>query len=94
MVERVARALDVDAWRAVDGGEDYHSLRERCTLSKSQAKLAIAAMREPDDRMTYAGYKAINDFKRNFSKDGCGCDWSCSQTAVWQYMIDEALRDG
>lgn len=46
----------------------------------------VVVPKEPSDAMAIAGYHAINETKQNFSAK-CGCDWSCSQSAIYRAML-------
>lgn len=58
MIERVARTLEPQAWRALGIG-DTLAYKNRRTSSLRKARAAIEAMREPTDAMADEGYRAI-----------------------------------
>lgn len=86
MVERVARALDPEAF-----GHDFPVMAAkhyevRRSISMKRARAAIEAMREPTEAMV----KAVYD-----QADPGFCDEpgeSTSPRDAWQQMIDEALK--
>jgi hypothetical protein len=60
---------------------------------RGQARAALEAASEcVTDAMVSAGYEAINATKQNFSSNNCGCDWSCSQTAIYRAMLRRELE--
>lgn len=83
MVERVARVLEPQAWRALGIG-DTIAYQSRRTSSLRKARSAIAIMREPTGPQMDAHHRAFN----NLLSDG-GDDKD-----VWRAMIDAALEGG
>ena len=87
MIERVARAIILDAWPDTDW--DYvkripnHPL---WTGGISHARVAIAAMREPTDEMVNHGSDTVDS-------DNCYIVGERVTVEVWQTMIDQALRE-
>ena len=79
MVERVARALDPDAFAERLPGHEKGkcpSCDYRTELAMSQARKAIEAMREPTEAMV----------------DAVGSDYGAALEHQWQAMIDAALK--
>lgn len=82
MVERVARILEPQAWRAL-GLADTLAYANRRTSSLRKARAAIEAMRDPTDSMVDAALSATG-----FYEDGSN-DYLVHYTA----MIDAALNE-
>lgn len=78
MIERVARALDPDLWRVMDGGS--HLPSSKC-LSLLHARTAIEAMREPTAEMKAA------------VREAGGVQALAYANAAWPTMIDAALKE-
>lgn len=82
MVERVARALaDLDADYEPDEileGDDFPFWQ----YFKHDARVVIAAMREPTEAMLHAAWAVYDD-------DWCG---ETNALNMWQAQIDEALK--
>ena len=80
MIERVAKAIDADrrGWALVppEGATDENRWKTYTPI----ARAAIAAMREPTDRMVHVGTMA------NLRQDGF------FMGGIWKNMIDAALE--
>lgn len=82
MVERVAKAIDPDAFEGCSHGSKGPCLMcaEDVDLALYRARAAIEAMREPTEAMGGAGREIDNYVLRTVE-------------SVWQAMIDEALKE-
>lgn len=78
MIERVARAIEAAALKA---GEGSLAAGKPQGLSEIMATAAIAAMREPTERMNFAG-QAVGDYPWDGRKP----------SRIFTAMIDEALK--
>lgn len=80
MVERVAKAIDPDAFEACSHGRSGFCLMcaEDRDFAIYRARAAIEAMREPTEAMAVTGFGAV-------------CN-NAFVGPVWQAMIDEALE--
>ncbi len=95
MVERVARALWVQTWGMGDvfdrtlqrGGGDTAESQAMFDRVRSDARAAIAALREPTDeqRNRYFEMKRASGMR--------DCD-SVFMDAEWERMVDAALAEG
>ena len=105
MIEKVARAIDRDAWSHFDAycklkqyspEEIRTRMQESSHLQKSltNARAAIEAMREPTQEMVDVGYREIDDCIDFYNYDSdCGYDLGAfAPTSTWQAMIDAALK--
>ncbi|UXN73356.1 hypothetical protein N8D56_21150 [Devosia sp. A8/3-2] len=98
MVERVERAIAVDALRQnpmleiMDGGlgyyDDYDNKAYDCV---EIARAAIVAMRDPTYRMTVAGHSALDDTEHTQAKALGSLMGRMAFVDVWQAMVDAAL---
>ncbi len=80
MVERVARILEPQAWRAL-GLADTLAYANRRTSSLRKARAAIEEMRDPTDAMTVA------------MEDARDQDGHTHLEMAWQLAIDAALNE-
>jgi hypothetical protein len=83
MIDRVAKALFADYQKSALGPDLTQTWSTLPNHAKdhaySQARAAIAAMREPTEEMVVEGYSDDACLRGDVSK-------------VWQYMIDAALE--
>ena len=89
MVERVGRAIDPRGWETQDGlrqySPDYWASETQTECRKeliARARRAIAAMREPTEAMTRAGWEHTGD----------PC-WLHNVADAWRAMIDAAVGE-
>ena len=101
MIERVARAIDPNAWAAIDRGalraESVPAAREMLFVT---ARRAIEAFREPTADMIHAAFVEMNrtpsgEWKR-MKVDGLSPkdQFVAKMRPRWIAMIDAALKEG
>lgn len=84
MIERVARILEPQAWRALETG-DTLAYQNRRTSSLRKAKAALQALMEPTEAMTHAGERAAWD-------DANHMPAIRAIPAAWSAMIRSAME--